>query len=588
MADYLAHTGGGDGSDSHDSGDASRESDEGDGGEGAGRRRGGLRGGGMAWLANARIGDYGAVEDIGSILLDDEDDDDDEEEEEDSDGSSGSSGSEESEEGEESDGSDEDGFKVRGGGGRGGGRGGRGKGGGRAARGRRGVRALGGEESEEEEEEEEVLRKRLRKEHIEVKRAHRAAARGFDVRTVSKEMARLVGSDFDVHAFPPMSNAERTQVHKLAGIFRLKSSSQGTGKKRFTLVERTEHTAMPAALDLQRLLTMLERAFAADERPPHGAGRWDHDDDGDDGDFISLSRSEFKRVTAKARRASWHAVQAQVHQQRLGGYSGAPGGDDDGHRARKSRRHVAPPAGTPRGSGTPGRGGRGGRGRGSRVYRDASGRSKPSRGRGAGAHGGARRNGGGEDSTRARSYAQQPMTFVASGVIVGDAVVPSSTRLAQNPLSETYEALPVSGSSGSQTPNPARGASSSFHAPHPPAGPASDSKVPGNRGQFAGSDRKARKASRRASEGEALSSVAAGRAAAMAIGGGGALLSSSPLAVGAVAFGAFEAHTTGFGSRLMAKMGYVAGRGLGRGDQGIAAPIEAVIRPKSLGLGAHH
>ncbi|BBN15788.1 hypothetical protein MPTK1_7g00840 [Marchantia polymorpha subsp. ruderalis] len=51
-------------------------------------------------------------------------------------------------------------------------------------------------------------------------------------------------------------------------------------------------------------------------------------------------------------------------------------------------------------------------------------------------------------------------------------------------------------------------------------------------------------------------------------------------------FAAFEAHTTGFASRMMVKMGYVWGHGLGREKQGITQPVEAVKRPKLLGLGA--
>ncbi|XP_052198931.1 uncharacterized protein LOC127806022 [Diospyros lotus] len=51
-------------------------------------------------------------------------------------------------------------------------------------------------------------------------------------------------------------------------------------------------------------------------------------------------------------------------------------------------------------------------------------------------------------------------------------------------------------------------------------------------------------------------------------------------------YGAFELHTTGFGSKMMAKMGFVEGGGLGKEGQGIAEPIEAIQRPKSLGLGA--
>lgn len=51
-------------------------------------------------------------------------------------------------------------------------------------------------------------------------------------------------------------------------------------------------------------------------------------------------------------------------------------------------------------------------------------------------------------------------------------------------------------------------------------------------------------------------------------------------------YGAFEVHTTGFGSKMLAKMGYVGGGGLGKDGQGISQPIEVSQRPKSLGLGA--
>jgi G patch domain-containing protein 2 len=49
--------------------------------------------------------------------------------------------------------------------------------------------------------------------------------------------------------------------------------------------------------------------------------------------------------------------------------------------------------------------------------------------------------------------------------------------------------------------------------------------------------------------------------------------------------GSFEVHTTGFGSKMMAKMGYTEGGGLGKNGQGMAQPIEVIQRPKSLGLG---
>lgn len=52
-----------------------------------------------------------------------------------------------------------------------------------------------------------------------------------------------------------------------------------------------------------------------------------------------------------------------------------------------------------------------------------------------------------------------------------------------------------------------------------------------------------------------------------------------------VSIGAFEEHTTGFGSKMMAKMGFIEGKGLGKDGGGMAKPIEVIKRPKSLGLG---
>ena len=49
--------------------------------------------------------------------------------------------------------------------------------------------------------------------------------------------------------------------------------------------------------------------------------------------------------------------------------------------------------------------------------------------------------------------------------------------------------------------------------------------------------------------------------------------------------GSFERHTRGIGSKLMLKMDYQEGKGLGKHAQGIVEPICVVERPKNIGLG---
>lgn len=61
----------------------------------------------------------------------------------------------------------------------------------------------------------------------------------------------------------------------------------------------------------------------------------------------------------------------------------------------------------------------------------------------------------------------------------------------------------------------------------------------------------------------------------------------SPCTATGLGYGKFEQHTTGFGSKMLARWGFAGqGSGLGRNAQGIVEPLSAVRMPKQKGLGS--
>ena len=60
-----------------------------------------------------------------------------------------------------------------------------------------------------------------------------------------------------------------------------------------------------------------------------------------------------------------------------------------------------------------------------------------------------------------------------------------------------------------------------------------------------------------------------------------------PCTATGLGYGKFEQHTTGFGSKMLARWGFAGqGSGLGRNAQGIVEPLSAVRMPKQQGLGS--
>nr|XP_048333164.1 uncharacterized protein LOC107427271 isoform X1 [Ziziphus jujuba var. spinosa] len=264
-------------------------------------------------------------------------------------------------------------------------------------------------------------KKKHRKESIAKKRRERMLHRGVDLEEINLKLEQVVLEEKDIYSFQPMHSKDCSQVRRLAGIYRLRSGIQGSGKKSFVTVTRTPHTCMPSSGDRLRLEKLL------------GAGM-------EDADFAVAESSNIKSDSADKKRSKKFVKGSGLSPS---GLESAP---------RKTSKIS--------------------------TSRRGSGRVNEFKKTG-----------------KKDSYANQPVSFVSSGV-----------------MQETVKIMTVDSvemDSGCKNDNS--------------AGPAD--------------------------------------------------------------IGAFEVHTKGFGSKMMAKMGFVEGGGLGIEGQGIAQPIEVIKRPKSLGLG---
>ncbi|XP_030544488.2 uncharacterized protein LOC115750983 [Rhodamnia argentea] len=336
-------------------------------------------------------------------------------------------------------------------------------------------------------------KKKHRKELVAAKRRDRMIRRGVDLVGINKKLEQIVLNGVDIHSFQPMHSRDCSKVQRLARIYRLRSSSQGSGKKRFVTVVQTPQTCMPSSTDkliLEKLIGPVD----------------------EDADFSVIDGPHVKTTSGG---------QKQVRPQE----------------AKKSGR--------------------------SKSLKNSVNRS------------------GGKVS-----LASQPVSFVSSGVMPSEMTEVSPINLAgASENGQEHATLVTSGSFGAFEVH-TRGFGSKMMAKMGfiegqglgkggagMAEPIEVIKRPKSLGLGMSFPESAEESERnRESESQSAKSKQSG------IGGS---VRRMPQSVGA-----FERHTKGFGSRMMAKMGFVEGMGLGKNSQGIVNPLAAVRLPKSRGLGA--
>lgn len=334
-------------------------------------------------------------------------------------------------------------------------------------------------------------KKKHHKELIAAKRRDRMIRGGVDLDVINKKLEQIVLNGVDIHSFQPMHSRDCSKVQRLARIYRLRSSSQGSGKKRFATVVRTPQTCMPSSTDkliLEKLIGPVD----------------------DDADFSVITH--VKTISVGRNQARPQEVKK-------------------------------------------------------------SGRSKSLK-----------------NSVNCSSgkvpLASQPVSFVSSGVMPSEMTEVSPVNLAGASENGQEHATLVTSESFGAFEVHTRGFGSKMMAKMGftegqglgkggagMAEPIEVIKRPKSLGlgmSFPGSAEESER--NREPESQSAKSKESGRGGSMRI---------MPQSVGA-----FERHTKGFGSRMMAKMGFVEGMGLGKDSQGMVNPLAAVRLPKSRGLGA--
>ncbi|XP_020678885.1 uncharacterized protein LOC110097016 [Dendrobium catenatum] len=326
-------------------------------------------------------------------------------------------------------------------------------------------------------------KKKHRKELIAMKRRQRMINRGVDLDQINKKLREMVITDTDMFSFQPMHSRDCSQVQRLASIYALRSGCQGSGKKRFVTVTRTERTCLPFSKEKDRLDKFLQVGTV-------------------DEDFAVCSGNVVKERTKAERRFS----------------------SASGSKPRLETLQCAP--------------------------------SKPAKGN----------NGSGKKKQTARvSFAEKPVSFVSCGIMQVDSAaetIPLNSP-ERKPLAEVAE---TSSSKLGAFEMHTKGFGSRMLA-----------KMGFIEGNGLG----------KSGQGMVHPIEPIKRPKSLGLGVEFVESATDEVRVEQTGgIGAFEKHTKGFGSRMMVKMGFIPGSGLGKDAQGMTTPLPAVRRPKLRGLGA--
>ncbi|KAL3824579.1 hypothetical protein ACJIZ3_020608 [Penstemon smallii] len=348
-------------------------------------------------------------------------------------------------------------------------------------------------------------KKKHRKEMIAAKRRDRMIRRGVDLQKINLKLQQMVLDGVDMFTFQPMHSRDCSQVRRLAAIYRLRSGCQGSGKKGFVTVTRTQHTCMPSSSDKIRL----EKLIGAND---------------EDADF-SVNGKPAKVDTNSARKAV-----------RVGSYTSI------GSRSSKDKSNQ------------------------NSANNLTSKESKKNK-----------------RSGKVGSYAAQPLSFVSSGILNAEIVE-----------LETIESNETKGETSGESKTVLNSVEYRAFEMHTTGfGSKMMAKMGYVEGGGLGKD----------GQGMAQPIEVSQRPKSLGLGAEVSETKSTNIqfqpqvkSIGRAngkstkkevhKIGSFEKHTKGFGSKMMAKMGFVEGSGLGRDSQGMVNPLVAVRRPKARGLGA--